>query len=152
MDHSLRLAKHLVQDPTGGLSNMYTKHLEEAEPFTCAGIQFGMLLPRDVTGSVEVVWERLEPSQGTPQDKHPSFDQLFFILKGTGEVTVGTETREVKAATVVFIPQNTHHSVKCTSDEGLEYLYFNVWRNGIPEKEKDWKTAYALIHDRRVVS
>ncbi len=131
---------------------MYAKHLEEAESFTCAGIQFGMLLPRDITGSVEAVWERLEPFQGTPQDQHSSFDQVFFILKGTGEVTVGTESREVKAATMVFIPQAAQHSVQCNSDEGLEYLYFNVWRNGIPDKEKDWKVTYSLTNNRRSAS
>lgn len=129
---------------------MYAKHLEEAEPFECAGIQFGMLLPRDITGSVEVVWERLEPFTGTPVDAHPSFDQLFFILKGKGDVTVGTEIQTVQASTVVFIPHATTHSVQCTSDEGLEYLYFNVWRNGIPENEKDWKTTYSRIHGRRL--
>ncbi len=131
---------------------MYAKHLEDAEPFTCAGIQFGMLLPRDITGSVEVVWERLEPFQATPQDHHASFDQLFFILKGTGDVTVGAESRPVKGATVVFIPQATPHSVQCTSDEGLEYLYFNVWRNGIPDRETDWKAIYSQTHNRRSAS
>lgn len=131
---------------------MHAKHLEEAELFTCAGVQFGMLLPRDITGSVEVVWERLEPFQCTPQDKHSSFDQVFFILKGTGEVTVGTESRKVKVATVVFIPQATQHFVQCTSDEGLEYLYFNVWRSGIPDREKDWKATYSLINNRRSAS
>lgn len=129
---------------------MYAKRLEEAEPFECAGIQFGMVLPRDVTGSVEVVWERLEPSMRTPLDQHLSFDQLFFILKGTGEVTVGSETQAIQAATVIFIPRATTHSVRCTSDEGLEYLYFNVWRNGVPENEKNWKTIYSVIHHRRL--
>lgn len=129
---------------------MYAKRLEEAELFECAGIQFGMVLPRDITGSVEVVWERLEPSKATPVDQHGSFDQLFFILKGTGIVTIGTETQAVQAATVIFIPQAVTHSVECTSDEGLEYLYFNVWRNGIPESEKNWKTVYSVIHHRRI--
>jgi len=131
---------------------MYAKRLEEAEPFECAGIQFGMVLPRDITGSVEVVWERLEPTTCTPVDQHRSFDQLFFILKGTGEVTVGTEIQAIEASTVVFIPQGTKHSVQCTSDEGLEYLYFNVWRNGVPENEKNWKTIYSVIHDRRIAN
>jgi mannose-6-phosphate isomerase-like protein (cupin superfamily) len=128
---------------------MYVKNLEEAEPFECAGIQFGMILPRDVTKSVEVVWERLEPSMGTPPDRHSGFDQLFFILKGTGAVTVGTETRQVKPATVVFIPRATEHSVQCTSNEGFEYLFFNVWSNGLPDEERDWKAVYTGIHDRR---
>ena|ERR1035437_7125464 len=128
---------------------MYARHLEEAEPFTCAGIQFGMLLPRDITESVEVVWERLELFQCTPTDHHSTFDQLFFILNGTGMVTLGTESRPVKAAMLVLIPRGTQHSVHCTSDEGLEYLYINVWKNGIPDEEKDWKRTYSLIHNRR---
>ena len=94
---------------------MYARHLEEAEPFTCADIQFGMLLPGEVTGSVEVVWERLEPLQCTPADHHSTFDQLFFILNGTGMVTLGTESRPVKAGTLVLIPRGTQHSVHCTS-------------------------------------
>lgn len=128
---------------------MYTKTIEEAEPFECAGIKFGMMLPRHVTGSVEVVWERLEPFQCTPSDRHLSFDQLFVVLKGTGEVTIGGKTNSVKPTTVVFIPLATQHSVRCTSDEGLEYFFFNVWKNGIPVAEQDWKVVYSLIHDRR---
>lgn len=130
---------------------MFARLLKEAEPFECAGIQFGMLLPRYVTGSVEVVWERLEPLRGTPIDEHPTFDQLFFILKGTGDVTVGTEVQTVQATTVVFIPRATKHSVQCTSDEGLEYLYFNIWRDGIPDDEKDWKANYSRVNDRRLM-
>ncbi len=129
---------------------MYAKSLEEAELFECAGIQFGMVLPRDVTGLVEVVWERLEPFQSTPSDRHLSFDQMFVVLKGSGEVTVGDKSKSVKPTTVVFIPQATPHSVQCTSPEGLEYYFLNIWRNGIPEAEKEWKTVYSLIHDRRV--
>ena len=68
---------------------MHIRSLKDAEPFEVAGIKFGMLLPRDVTDSVEVVWEKLRADQATPIDRHPTFDQLFFILKGTGEVTIG---------------------------------------------------------------
>lgn len=128
---------------------MFAKHLDDAELFTCAGVQFGMLLPRDVTGSVEVVWERLEASQSTPTDQHSSFDQLFLILKGTGEVSVGGEAQMIKPSMLVFIPQATQHFVRCTSEEGLEYLYFNVWRDGIPDEEKDWELTYSQIHNRR---
>ncbi len=128
---------------------MYSRNLDEAEPFVCAGIQFGMILPRNITGSVEVVWERLEPFEGTPSDRHASFDQLFVILKGTGEVTVGEETSLVRPLTIVFIPMGTPHSVLCSSNEGLEYLFFNVWKNGIPSAESDWEMAYSMIHNRR---
>ena len=133
-----------------GLS-MYTKKLDNAEPFECAGVKFAMVLPRDVTGSVEVVWERLEPFQGTPEDRHQSFDQLFYILKGTGRVMVGEETEQLEPQSIVLIPQGTRHSIASTSDLGLEYLFINVWKAGIPEKEVDWRVVYSQINDRRLV-
>ena len=115
---------------------MFAKHLDDAELFTCAGVQFGMLLPRDVTGSVEVVWERLEASQSTPTDQHSSFDQLFLILKGTGEVSVGGEAQMIKPSMLVFIPQATQHFVRCTSEEGLEYFISMSGEKGFQTKRR----------------
>jgi mannose-6-phosphate isomerase-like protein (cupin superfamily) len=128
---------------------MFAISLENAESFTCAGVEFGMILPRDLTDSVEIVWESLKPNQHTPVDRHPTFDQIFYILKGTAEVSVGSETIQVKPQTFVYIPRNTDHSVRPTSGSGLEYLYFIVWGKGIPPAEHGWKRAYSLIHDRR---
>jgi mannose-6-phosphate isomerase-like protein (cupin superfamily) len=129
--------------------HMYAKNINEAEQFECAGIQFGMMVPRDVTGSLEVVWERLKPFESTPVDRHSSFDQLFVILKGTGEVTVGEQKYHIKPSTVVLIPQGVLHSIRCISEEGLEYYFVNVWKTGIPAAESDWRAAYSSIHDRR---
>lgn len=129
---------------------MYIRSLKDAEPFEVAGIKFGMLLPRDVTDSVEVVWEKLRADQATPIDRHPTFDQLFFILKGTGEVTIGESKSIVGPETVVFIPRNTDHTIIPVTEEGLEYIYFIVWGAGVPESEKGWKRNYLRIHERRV--
>jgi mannose-6-phosphate isomerase-like protein (cupin superfamily) len=131
---------------------MFICSIENAAPFTVAGIKFGMLLSRDVTNSIEVVWESVQADQSTPVDRHPSFDQLFFLLKGKGEVRIGNETSTIGPHTLVFIPRNVDHSIRPVSQESLEYLYVNVWGQGVPESERDWKRAYSLIHDRRTPS
>ena len=128
---------------------MFTRSLEDAEWFTCAGIDFGMMLPRDVTDSVEVVWESLKADQHSPLDRHPTFDQIFYILRGHAEVVIGNEIIQVKPQTIVYIPRNTDHSVRPTSGGGVEYLYFIVWGKGVPPAERGWKRAYSQIHDRR---
>lgn len=128
---------------------MLAVSLEDAESFTCAGIDFGMILPRDLTDSVEVVWESLKPNQHTPVDRHPTFDQIFYILKGHAEIVIGNETIQVKPKTIVFVPRNTDHSVRPTSESGIDYLYFNVWGKGVPPAERGWKQVYSQIHDRR---
>lgn len=129
---------------------MHICSLANGEPFTCAGIQFKMLLPRDVTDSVEAVAEFIRPDQASPIDRHPNFDQLFFILKGEGEVTIGDESSVVGPQTIVFIPRNTDHTIRPLTPDGLEYIYFNVWGRGVPQRERGWKQAYSQIHNRRM--
>jgi len=129
---------------------MFTRNLDQAERFTCAGIDFGMLLPRDLTNSVEVVFESLNAGQSTPVDEHANFDQVFYILQGSAEVGIGNETAEVQSQTVVFVPRKTKHSVRATSPTGVQYLYINIWGSGVPESEQNWKRVYSIIHDRRI--
>lgn len=130
---------------------MYTRKIADAEPFTCAGIEFGMILPRDVTNSAEVVLERLRSGQATPIDSHSTFDQIFIILSGQGLLRIGDDEQQVVAQTVAFIPRNTPHAIRCLNEEDLIYLYINVWGQGVPEAEREWKRVYELIHDRRTV-
>jgi mannose-6-phosphate isomerase-like protein (cupin superfamily) len=130
---------------------VFLRELADAEPFVCAGIDFGMLLPRDVSGSCEVVLEVLKPGQQTSFDLHESFDQVFFTLAGSGELTLADETSSIGPHTLAFVPMNTLHSVRCTSQHGLSYLYINVWNSRIPDAEQDWKDVYSRIHQRRTL-
>lgn len=129
---------------------MFIRRLSDAEPFQCAGIDFGMLLPRDVTDSVEIVLEILKPGMKTPSDQHASFDQVFWILDGQGEITIGEEKALIGAQTCAFIPRCTPHSIQCVSDRDLRYLYLNVWGKGVPEPEKRWRQIVSQIHARRI--
>lgn len=128
---------------------MFVQSLATAEAFECAGIQFRMILSRNHTRSVEIVWEYLEPGTSTPLDQHSSFDQVFLVLKGTGEVTIGAEVAPVREQDTIFVPKQTLHSVRCTSEIGLEYLFINVWPGKIPHGETDWREVYSQIHHRR---
>lgn len=49
-------------------------------------------------------------------------EQCYFILEGTGEMTVGDETQEVSPGMSVFIPSNQKHGLVNTSDGVLRYL------------------------------
>ena len=106
-----------------------------------------MLLPRDVTDSVEVVWESCVRTRQRRLIGIRRSDQLFFILKGTGEVTIGERKSIVGPKTVAFIPRNTDHKIIPVTEE---YIYFIVWGAGVPESEKGWKGNYLQIHKRRV--
>lgn len=49
-----------------------------------------------------------KPGQGPPLHKHP-YVEVAFTLEGCATITVGNETREVKAGGIVVIPANTPH-------------------------------------------
>jgi len=49
-----------------------------------------------------------KPGQGPPLHIHP-YVEVEFTLEGTGTMTVGDETHEVSAGSIVVIPANTPH-------------------------------------------
>jgi quercetin dioxygenase-like cupin family protein len=49
-----------------------------------------------------------KPGQGPPLHKHP-YIEVAFTIEGTASITVGDETRKVKAGGIVVIPANTPH-------------------------------------------
>ena len=51
---------------------------------------------------------RAKPGEGPPLHTHP-YVEVAFTIEGTATITVGDETREVKAGGVVVIPAGTPH-------------------------------------------
>jgi quercetin dioxygenase-like cupin family protein len=51
---------------------------------------------------------KAKPGQGPLLHKHP-YVEVAFTLDGCATITVGNETREVKAGAIVVIPANTPH-------------------------------------------
>jgi quercetin dioxygenase-like cupin family protein len=127
---------------------MFAQQFHEGEPFRCAGNDFVMLLPRDITQSCEAVLEMLRPGASTPPNSHKAFVQIYLIWSGKAEIHVGSETKQLTAPAVAFVPRNTEHwAVNLSSDQELHYLYISVWPKGIPENEIQggWKKVYADI-------
>jgi mannose-6-phosphate isomerase-like protein (cupin superfamily) len=123
---------------------MYSRTKDEGETFKCAGNQYAMMLPRDVTECCEVVSEKVAPGVKTPPNAHSTFNQIYIILSGEPLVTVGDETRSLSPQSVVYIPKNTNHYVVNNGTEEVHYLYVTVWPSGIPANERDggWKNVY----------
>jgi quercetin dioxygenase-like cupin family protein len=48
------------------------------------------------------------PGKGPPLHTHP-YVEVGFIIEGTARFTIGSETREAKAGSVVVIPANAPH-------------------------------------------
>ncbi len=53
---------------------------------------------------------------------HLVTEEIYYILRGTGQMTVGTETRAVEAGDAVFIPREAAHSLENTGIEPMTLL------------------------------
>ncbi|CAI6025068.1 cupin domain-containing protein [Cohnella sp. JJ-181] len=53
---------------------------------------------------------------------HDDEEELYFIVGGAADLTLGEASYEVKSGDVVYIPRNTFHQVTCTSEVDFEYF------------------------------
>jgi quercetin dioxygenase-like cupin family protein len=52
-------------------------------------------------------------------------EQCYYVINGTGLMTIEDESREVAAGDAIYIPSNKKHGIKNTGDMALEYLTAN---------------------------
>lgn len=122
---------------------MFARTFQDGEKFFCAGNEYVMLVPRDVTDCCEVVLETISVDGVTPPNSHATFNQIFVIMQGSAEITIGGTVRRVDAPAVAYVPKRTEHFVRNVGSTDLQYVYITVWPNGIPvdERQGGWKQA-----------
>ena len=86
---------------------------EHALPLKAFGLDLKVLLTTEATaGTISVLMGWHKPGEGPPDHLHFSQEEVFFILQGTYELTVGGQTSTVGPGTIVFIPRKVVHRFK----------------------------------------
>ncbi len=73
------------------------------------------------------LWE-LEPGVTEGEHTHPTddpadnFEELYFVLSGTGEITIDGDRRPVAAGDAILVPTGIHHGLIATGAESLRIL------------------------------
>jgi quercetin dioxygenase-like cupin family protein len=60
--------------------------------------------------------------ENVPLHKHQYHSENVMILEGEGILTLGSITKEIKAGDLIFIPANTFHEVKVTSEKPMKVI------------------------------
>ena len=99
------------------------RHRDETQPLDCP---FGHV-QRIVTGgeggvaNVHVV----RITKGTPH-RHEGYDEVYYVLAGTGTITLGQETHALRPGSVVVIPAGVLHSLEASEGKELEFVIFGM--------------------------
>lgn len=65
----------------------------------------------------------LEPRGGQVPWHNQDQEEVYFVLKGRGEMCLGNERREMTAGQAVYIPSGVFHQLTNIGDTALEFIY-----------------------------
>src|SRR4029453_6003871 len=90
---------------------------EQALSIKPFGLDFKVLLSTEATGgAISVLMGYIKPGEGPGDHVHFNQEEIFFIVEGTYELTVGGQTTTAGPGTIVFIPPNVVHRFKNIGD------------------------------------
>ena len=64
------------------------------------------------------------PSGGTDPQKPHNEDELYYVVRGSASMRVGTEDRPVRAGTVIFVEANLEHRFHDIKEELVVLVFF----------------------------
>ena len=90
---------------------------EQAQSITPFGLDMKVVLTTEAAGgAISVLMAWLKPGEGPPDHYHSDRDEMFFVVAGTIELTVGGETSTVGAGSLALIPRTTVHRFRNVGD------------------------------------
>ena len=96
------------------------------------GVLKQILLRRDdlAPGSLQMInWSTLLPGKSFRSHYHEAMDEVFIIVSGEVEITVGDEKATLNKGDAVVIPQRAIHVMTNLSDREVCYIALGISRN-----------------------
>jgi mannose-6-phosphate isomerase-like protein (cupin superfamily) len=94
-------------------------HRDETPPFDCPFGQVQRIVTGGAGGVANVHVVKI--TKGTPH-LHTGYDEVYYVLSGTGTITLGDETHPLRPGTVTVIPAGVPHSLEASTGETLEFI------------------------------
>ena len=84
---------------------------------------------KDVCGTIKELYSSTNLSlsiatitgKSTPH-MHKKMEEIYFVLKGRGEIFIGNESATIKEGDLVAIPKNKFHYVQTEKGESIEVI------------------------------
>ncbi|MFK7750763.1 MAG: cupin domain-containing protein [Kordia sp.] len=75
------------------------------------------LTGKDTNGQYTLIEQNNEPGIGIPPHVHENEDEVFQVLSGQVEMSVGNQTTTLKAGDLIFCPKGVPHSWRVVGEE-----------------------------------
>lgn len=66
--------------------------------------------------------ETLPPGKTVTPHTHEVLEEIYYILSGSGVMTIGEDSREVSAGDAIYIPKHYVHTLTNTGTEAMKLL------------------------------
>jgi mannose-6-phosphate isomerase-like protein (cupin superfamily) len=91
---------------------------------TAHGSEIRPLIDRTSSGITQcsLAEEVLPPGHSVTPHHHQELEEIYYIVSGSGVMTVGSEQREVGPGDAVYIPRRHRHTLENTGAEPIRLL------------------------------
>ncbi|HEY8049579.1 MAG TPA: cupin domain-containing protein [Ramlibacter sp.] len=112
-----------VKDRVINIDELELEHFTRGDKFETRAVRVG---PRVGAKDLGYSYDMLPPGKtGCPFHSHRAEEEMFFIVRGTGLLRYGSETRKVRAGDFICCPTggpDTAHQIINDSNEPLEFI------------------------------
>ena len=113
----------VIEQRVINLDDLELEHFEQGTQFASDGVSIG---PRIGAKDLGYSYDVVPPGKrACPFHSHRGEEEMFFILRGTGTLRYGEESRKIRAGDVICCPTGgaeTAHQIVNDSDVELAYL------------------------------
>jgi mannose-6-phosphate isomerase-like protein (cupin superfamily) len=85
-----------------------------------------------------VSFAELQPRLSHEPLVHNNHEEIFYIINGTGKIKIGNEEARLRDGDIIYIPENTTHSIVNDGEEMLKFLAFGGY-TGKQKKKRSRK-------------
>ena len=118
-------ARRTIDTKVVNLDELELEHFEKGAKFAS---DFARIGPRLGARSLGYSYDVVQPGKTScPFHSHRAEEEMFFIVRGTGTLRYGKETRRIRAGDVICCPTggaDTAHQI--VNDSGAELAYLSV--------------------------
>jgi mannose-6-phosphate isomerase-like protein (cupin superfamily) len=87
-----------------------------------------------------VSYAKLQPRLSYQPHHHDDHEEVYYIINGTGKIKMGNEEVRLRDGDIIYIPENTTHSIINDGEEMIDFLAFGGFTGKGKKKQKKKET------------